>query len=317
MDREPDATDLRVIELLRANPRVTSKAIADRLALAETTIAQRIRNMAERNIMRVVMQKHIFADGYTALWPMFIKTSGRTVQAVGAEIASFPGVFALSQGIGNPDIFLQARARSADEAYELTKRIGQLKGVATVETVPCFRIHKFIADIGDLAATQSLPLPPQPAKDDLIFNALHLDGRRSNREVARELGMSEGAVRQRLQRLLQSGQMQFQIVCSPLTVARETIAVARITTETRFTKELVQRLAGLAEVGFVAEVAGPFNILAAISAKDTQALGDLCDNEILVMKGLREMQVQLLVANTKHQYYLAYFDGQPQIPRRK
>ena len=50
MNGKLDGTDLSIVEVLRTNPRITNKDIAERLDIAESTVAQRIRGMAERDV---------------------------------------------------------------------------------------------------------------------------------------------------------------------------------------------------------------------------------------------------------------------------
>ncbi len=312
-----DRTDANIVDVLRTNPRITNKDIAERLSIAESTVAQRIRGMGERHVMQVVAQKHVFSDGYTNVVFFFVATSGRTVQRVGADIAKLDGVFGVSQGIGNPDVFAAARAKSIEDAHRLAGEVGRIGGVATVEAIPCFRIHKFVSTFGDLANPGRPPAAHSDSRDHRIFHALYRDGRQSNREIARQLDISEGAIRQRLRKLQQSGQMQFQVVCSPLALSLGTTAILRIATDAKKTDSIVQRLMDLPAAAFVGEVAGPSNLLALLITPDNLSLGDISDNELLSMRGVRQVNAQILVANIKNEYYLSHFTAQDQIPSRK
>ena len=312
-----DRTDSSIIEVLRSNPRITNKEIAGRLDIAESTVAQRIRGMAERHVMRVVAQQHVFSDGYTNVVFFFVTTSGRTVQSVGADIAELDGVFGVSQGIGSPDIFACARARSTDDAHRLAGAVGRIGGVGTVETVPCFRIHKFVSSFGDLANPGRPKAARSDSRDDRIFHALYRDGRQSNREIARQLDISEGAIRQRLRKLQQSGRMQFQVVCNPLALELGTTAILRIATDAKESDRIIQRLMDLDAVAFAGEVAGHANLLALLITPDNLSLGNLSDNELLPMRGVRRIDAQIVVANVMYEYYLSHFEPPDQIPRRK
>lgn len=317
MRRKPNTTDLGIIEILRTNPRITNKEIAVRLDLSETTVAQRLKGMADHGIMRVVAQRHIFSEGFQTLCFLFVDTSGRTVQAVSEDIAAYEEVLSVSQGIGNPDIFVSVRAKGLDQAHTLACEIGRLRGVQSIESVPCFRISRYDSDVGDLTVSTLLSLKRAGSTNDEIIHALFSDGRQSNREVARQLGLSESAIRQRLKKLLQSGEMQFQVVCDPVALGSTTFALLRIRCNTHRTKQVLQKLIGHEAVRFVGEVTGEHNILAAVLTRGMRSLGNLCDNELLSTEGVESLKVQLLVANSKHEYHLAYFQGQENIPRRK
>ena len=63
------------------------------------------------------------------------------------------------------------------------------------------------------------PKTPPPALDDIskrIVELLQEDGRRPYAEIAREVGLSEAAARQRVQRLTESGLIQIVAVTDPL-----------------------------------------------------------------------------------------------------
>ena len=312
-----DGTDSSIVEVLRTNPRITNKDIARRLDIAESTVAQRIRGMAERDVMRVIAQKHVFSDGYAHVVFLFVDTAGRTVQRVGADISMIDGVYGVSQGIGNPDVFAVARARSMKDAHRIAGQAASIAGVATLEAVPCFQIHKFVSNLGDLANPGRPSLAVPESRNDRIFHALCQDGRQSNREISRQLDISEGAIRQRLKALQQSGVMQFQVVCNPLALSLDTVAILRISTAARETGKVVERIADLEAAVFVAEVAGKANVIAMFITSDNQSLGDVTDNELMSMRGVLEVDAQILVANIKHDYYLSFFEAAERIPRRK
>ena len=317
MNMTLDDTDSNIVGVLRTNPRITNKDIAERLDIAESTVAQRIRGMAERNVMRVVAQKHVFSDGYAHVVFLFVNTAGRTVQRVGADISRIDGVFGVSQGIGNPDLFVAARAMSMDDAQRISAQTAHIEGVATVETIPCFRIHKLVSTFGDLANPSRPPTVNPESRNDRIFQAFYEDGRQSNREVSRQLDISEGAIRQRLKALQQSGEMQFQVVCNPQALGLHTTAIMRIATAAKETGKVLERVVALESARFVGEVAGTANVFALLITPDNQSLGDITDNELMSMPGVREVDAQILVANIMHGYYLSHFEAKERIPPRK
>ena len=202
-------------------------------------------------------------------------------------------MFGVSQGIGNPDLFVAARATSMDDAQRISAQTAHIEGVATVETIPCFRIHKMVSTLGDLANPSRLPMVNPESRNDRIFQAFYEDGRQSNREVSRQLDISEGAIRQRLKAMQQSGEMQFQVVCNPQALGLHTVSIMRIATAAKETGEVLERV------------------------PDNQSLGDITDNELMSMPGVREVDAQILVANIMHRYYLSHFEAKERIPPRK
>ena len=78
---------------------------------------------------------------------------------------------------------------------------------------------------------------------------------------------------------------------------------------------MIEKLFGLDNVAFVGELSGERNLLTFTHAEHALALGNLCDNQLLCLSGLRALQ--MLVAHVKHQYDFSHFQGQGNIPKRK
>ena len=267
--------------------------------------------------MRVVAQQHVFSNSYSIMCFLFINTSSRLVQKVGGDIAKMSEVIAVSQGIGTPDLFVNIRAQSLEHAHHIANTIGAIRGIKIIETNLCFRIHKFISNIGVLSSMRKrIPADP-PSKDFDILGVLAQDGRQSNSEVARQLKLSEGSIRQRIKKMLHAGQMQFEVVCSPEALSIDTIAIVRLSTVANRTEDTIQQIVEIEDVTYVAQVSGNYNILLLVATTDTQTLANLCDNTFLAMRGVEKLSVQLLVAHLKHEYHVSYFEGQEDIPRRK
>ena len=313
-----DETEKRIIECLQQNPRATNREVAESLDLAEPTVANRIRRMAENSDMRVVAQKHVFSDGYTTMYTLFINTSSGPVQKIARAIAKNDDVLAVSQGIGNPDIVVTARAKTNKDIHALTKRIAGLRGIASIESVLSCAIHKYIANSGDLKATNSgLEVSDEDNLEERILSVLSKDARQSNREVGRQVGVTETAIRHRLNKLLKKGELQFEVVCHHAFAGMNVMAIARVFTEPRRTDEVIQSLVGFDNVGFVAETTGHHNILIYMYANSNEELGNFCDNVLQTLRGLERLDVHLYVSVVKHQINLAYFEPKAFIPKRK
>ncbi|MGH9262926.1 MAG: Lrp/AsnC family transcriptional regulator, partial [Acidimicrobiales bacterium] len=81
--------------------------------------------------------------------------------------------------------------------------------------------------------------------DRRIVAALQRDGRRPFTAIARDLGISEAAVRQRVARLQTAGVMQVVAVADPMTLGFKTMAMVAISVDGRARKqaaEAVRRL---------------------------------------------------------------------------
>jgi Lrp/AsnC family transcriptional regulator for asnA, asnC and gidA len=104
-----------------------------------------------------------------------------------------------------------------------------------------------------------------------IIEQLQEDGRRSYARIAAAVGLSEAAVRQRVQRLLDAGVMQIVAVTDPMQVGfpRQALVGVRSTGDLRATAD---QLAQFPEVDYVVVTAGSFDILLEVVCEDDEHL---------------------------------------------
>ncbi|WP_419751445.1 Lrp/AsnC family transcriptional regulator [Geodermatophilus sp. CPCC 206100] len=104
-----------------------------------------------------------------------------------------------------------------------------------------------------------------------IIEQLQEDGRRPYARIAAAVGLSEAAVRQRVQRLLDAGVMQIVAVTDPLQVgfSRQAMVGVRSSGDPR---SVADRLAEFAEVDYVVIVAGSVDLLVEVVCEDDDQL---------------------------------------------
>ena len=134
-----------------------------------------------------------------------------------------------------------------------------------------------------------------------IIEQLQEDGRRSYAAIGKAVGLSEAAVRQRVQRLLDQGVMQIVAVTDPLTVGIHRQAMVGIRVEGDV--ELVaDTLAGMDEVDYVVITAGSFDLIAELVAEDDDHLLDLINKRIRAIPGVRSTESFVYLKLRKQTY---------------
>src|SRR5487761_107609 len=104
-----------------------------------------------------------------------------------------------------------------------------------------------------------------------IIEQLQQDGRRSYAAIGKAVGLSEAAVRQRVQRLQDSGVMQIVAVTDPLTLGFHRQAMIAIKTDGDLEK-VADQLAEMDEIDYVVISAGSFDVLAEVVCEDDDHL---------------------------------------------
>ena len=104
-----------------------------------------------------------------------------------------------------------------------------------------------------------------------IIEQLQQDGRRSYAAIGKVIGLSEAAVRQRVQRLQDGGVMQIVAVTDPLTLGFRRQAMIAIKTDGDLEK-VAGQLADMEEIDYVVITAGSFDILIEVVCEDDDQL---------------------------------------------
>jgi Lrp/AsnC family transcriptional regulator for asnA, asnC and gidA len=134
-----------------------------------------------------------------------------------------------------------------------------------------------------------------------IIEQLQEDGRRPYAAIGKAVGLSEAAVRQRVQRLLDSGVMQIVAVTDPLQVgfARQAMIGIRVEGDMNL---VADRLAEFAEVDYVVVTAGSFDLLVEVVCEDDDHLLDLISQRIRALPGVRSTETFVYLKLRKQLY---------------
>ncbi|MGN6428309.1 Lrp/AsnC family transcriptional regulator [uncultured Leifsonia sp.] len=118
-----------------------------------------------------------------------------------------------------------------------------------------------------------------------IIEQLQVDGRKSYAEIGKAVGLSEAAVRQRVQKLTESGVMQIVAVTDPMQLGfyRQAMIGVRVTGDTR---AVADKLAAMPAVDYVVLTAGTYDILAEVVCENDLDLITMLNSEIRTLDGV-------------------------------
>jgi len=134
-----------------------------------------------------------------------------------------------------------------------------------------------------------------------IIEKLQRDGRRSYAGIGQDVGLSEAAVRQRVQRLIDAGVMDIVAVTDPMQLGFNRQAMVGIRCQGDTTK-VAERLAKIDAVSYVVLTAGNFDALVEIVCADDAELLDLLNTEIRAIPGVTSTETLVYLKLVKQQY---------------
>lgn len=134
-----------------------------------------------------------------------------------------------------------------------------------------------------------------------IIEQLQRDGRRSYAEIGKAVGLSEAAVRQRVQKLTDAGVMQIVAVTDPMRLgfSRQAMLGIRVSGDTRVVADC---LAEMPEISYVVLSAGSFDILVEVVCEDDEGLIELLNSKIRGIDGVASTETFVYLQLTKQKY---------------
>ena len=137
--------------------------------------------------------------------------------------------------------------------------------------------------------------------DIAIIGHLQVDGRRAYTAIAKDLGISEAGVRQRVARLLRANVIQIVAVSSPLDLGLMWAQV-HLRVEGARLEAVAEEVAELPQVDYVSICAGSFDIIVGIVAHDREELMDVLVNHIRTIPGIVQAELLLHLKVLKDTY---------------
>lgn len=143
--------------------------------------------------------------------------------------------------------------------------------------------------------------PALDAVSKRLIELLQADGRSSYAALAKEVGLSEAAVRQRVQRLIDSGVMQIVAVTDPLSVGFTRQAMVGIKASGDLSK-VAANISALKEAEYVVICAGSFDLLTELVCENDEHLFELLNDEIRAIDGVTDAEAFVYLKLSKQTY---------------
>jgi Lrp/AsnC family transcriptional regulator for asnA, asnC and gidA len=134
-----------------------------------------------------------------------------------------------------------------------------------------------------------------------IIEQLQLDGRRSYAAIGKAVGLSEAAVRQRVQRLTEAGVMQVVAVTDPLELGFDRQAMIGIKAEGAL-EPIADELAKMDEIEYVVITAGSFDILAEVLCESDEHLLQVLSERVRQIEGVKATETFVYLKLVKQTY---------------
>lgn len=129
--------------------------------------------------------------------------------------------------------------------------------------------------------------------DRQIIDALQRNGRESYKSIAQKLGVSDGTVRLRTERMIRSGYLRISASVNPMFFEDGLTATVGVSLEGRANEEIMRAIAALDGVQSVANVSGRFDLLVEIHVASRNDLRRFLVDDLSALGGIQNTETFL------------------------
>jgi Lrp/AsnC family transcriptional regulator for asnA, asnC and gidA len=155
-----------------------------------------------------------------------------------------------------------------------------------------------------MSSKKSIEQPEILDETDLrVLEILRKDGRATFAEVAAQLHVSPGMIRQRYNRLVDQGYLKVVAITNPVHRGLKTMALIGIRTDGNQMLKVADKIAKLKEVVYLVVVSGRYDIMIEVFCRDHEDLLSFITEKLYGIDGVRETETFMHLKIVKEVYF--------------
>ena len=136
-----------------------------------------------------------------------------------------------------------------------------------------------------------------------IIETLRKDGRVAFAQIAEQLSVSPGMIRQRYNRLVDMGYLKVAAITNPLRMGLKTMAMIGVRVDGDKMLQVAEQIAAFDEVVYIVIVSGRYDILAEVFCRDHAELLTFLTEKLSRVDGVRETESFMHLKIVKEIYF--------------
>lgn len=307
--------DARIAAALLVNGRGSWRELARAVGTSDSTVARRVRALQDARLIQTTVLADPIRCGLG--YPIVLQVSCRpdVIGEVAEALAQRADVRAETIVTGQFDLVVEVIVPSSGYLADvLIDDISRTPGITGITTVSILRNFKVTAEWGlDQFAQEGPPrrwidagepVEPKPLDEmDLkVLAEMRDDGRRSYAELALALGISESAVRRRVERMMDDGCLQPVTLVDAGLLGFEIETFMWLSVELSRLEEVARALAGRPEVRFLAASSGSTDLMLEVTLRSQHDLYRFRTDVLGTIDGIRSAEASLVLRTLKRAY---------------
>jgi Lrp/AsnC family transcriptional regulator for asnA, asnC and gidA len=139
--------------------------------------------------------------------------------------------------------------------------------------------------------------------DRAIISRLQYDGRAPFTDIAAELGISEGAVRRRVKRLVEGGVLQIVGIAEPHFLGWNAAGMIGVTAQAGQVDTVAHQIAQFPEVSYLFMASGGFDLFAEVYCKDMDHFVSFLNEKLQRVPGVQRTETFMILKMYKLSYH--------------
>jgi DNA-binding Lrp family transcriptional regulator len=311
-----DNIDRSLIGLLIRDGRATYTSLAPIVGLSHTAVRARVQRLLDDEIVTVTarIDPRSLGAGVFGFGLVGVADPARDVSARFDDTDEVVFAACLT---GKWALMLELRCRDNDHLLETLDRVRSTTGVEELESLTVLDYFKqgwtgIAAEVFGLEVDegQANPTPaPRPLDevDRRLVRELVIDGRASYADLADAIGLSQTAIRARVQRLLDEGIVVIQAYANAAALGVASFSTLLISASGEV-RDIVSRLCPMPEITLIAATGGRFDIVCEVWCRDNRHLLQTLD-EIRAMPGVGTVESGTFLEVVKQEYRISGADA--------
>jgi DNA-binding Lrp family transcriptional regulator len=292
--------DRDIIRLLQANGRASFVQLARELGATVKTVRKRVAYLLDNDVIQVTAVAEPAVLGHRAMALAGLRLDGsRPAVAVAEELAEIPEVDYVVITTGRYQVLVELLGPDlAEIARVIEERVLAVGGVLEGETFPYLGLYyfepRFEAARWKIERDGAAPAQPLDDVDRAVLRELNVDGRAPFQTIAHRLGASESQIRQRVNRMVETGTVRIMAITNPQSLGYRTMAwlAIQVAAGVKVT-EVCEEISGLASITYIVACAGRYDIFAEAICVDERDLLNIVDDEIRPLAGVARVETWL------------------------
>lgn len=145
--------------------------------------------------------------------------------------------------------------------------------------------------------------------ENRILEQLEENGRISNIEIARKLGLSEATVRQKIKKLVSANSIRFKALVDFQAIGVSVVCLVRITASVKSIDKVISDLEKHEEIHYLSRLAGMPNILVILHARDNAHLNEVIHELICKRSDVKNIDAKIISSAVKFDSHWAPISG--------